>query len=65
MHISEKAEDICPYATFPEPSTTYQVSTSKSRGTMGSVRHMDMIVIHDHPTMLVSDANRDSVRISA
>lgn len=36
-------------------------ATSKSRGTVGT-RHLDMIVMHEHPTMLVSDANRDSVR---
>lgn len=62
VKLPEKAEDICPYATFPEVATTYPVSTSKSRGTVGSIRHLDMIVMHEHPTMLVSDANRDSVR---
>lgn len=34
---------------------------SSAAAPVGSVRHMDMLIMHEHSTMLVSDANSKSV----
>lgn len=60
LFVSEKADDIYPYATFVLPEGGV-AETSKVRGMPSTMRYKDTLVLHENTTLPLSDANSKSV----
>lgn len=69
--LIENPEDIFPYATFVLPEGVHPSQVVPHTGTLGRVNlvhgtvgHMDSLVLHQNPTLPLSDANSKSVMVT-